>query len=308
MPQDFQLLVSGVTRFDQLYGIVNTLFEVCRSNFSGPQFPENPTTGQPCWRTDMNPPRLFIFNGSDWVDVVSGSPAVNAAIKEVVDARGSAASLEARLGVALNDDGTLKGNAPASDWWTTEADAVGRLSENQFTVAGDKRAIYVKRRAVKLEQGTDAKSYVTDAVYQNASNLTVVSLADPVVDTSLAKVDYGQEVGNEPSAMGFRSIVLEVLSSDGKLVVPLSSLDIPAMEREWCPDLQVVGPVPYHVTAQDITQDSFTVRLFYPDGKPGARVSSGIAESGTGLECGNGLFCGQSVPVRGVKVGCLIPM
>jgi hypothetical protein len=304
--QNFSLLVSGVTRFDQLYGMVNTLFEVVRSQFSGVQFPANPTVGQPCYRTDMTPPRLFTFNGAEWADVVSGSPAVISAVKEIQDARGSAASLEARLDVALNDDGTLKGNAPASDWWTQEADPVARLSENQFTVAGDKRAIYVKRRAVLLEQDADAKTHVTDVVYDGGT--TIVSLAGRVVDAGLSGVSYGQEVGNEPLVMGFRTVIVEVTAPDGRHVVALSDLGIPPLSPGWFPQLQILGAIPYRATAQDVTPDAFTVRLFMPDGKPGAVVTSGIATSGSGLRCGNAVFCGQLVPVRGVKVGCLIPL
>ena len=115
-------------------------------------------------------------------------------------------------------------------------------------------------------------------------------------------------MGNEPSALGFRKLTLEVVNTDGKLEVDLSAFGVPPIESSWFPFLQVCGPVPYIVSPQNIQPQSFTVRLFYPDGKPGAKVSTGFAECGTGLECGNEVFCGQQVPVSGVKVGCLIPL
>jgi hypothetical protein len=306
MPQNFQQLVSGVTRFDQLYGMINTMFDVLRSQFSGSQFPANPSVGQPCFRSDMAPARLFMFNGSAWVDAVSGSPSVTGALAEIAAARGSAASLEARLDVALNDDGTLKGDAPASDWWTLEADPVARLSENQFTVQGDKRAIYVRRRAVHLEQDADAKGHVLDAVY--ADGTTIVSLSEKIVDTGLSGVAYGQEVGNEPLALGFRMLIVEVTDPAGRHVVSLADYGLQARGPGWFPALQIVGAVSYRASPQDITQDGFTIRLFMPDGKPGALATSGKATFGSGLRFGTGKRFGQAVPVRGVKVGCLIPL
>ena len=35
----------------------------------GPEFPANPTEGQEFTRSDMNPPRTFVYNGSQWVDI-----------------------------------------------------------------------------------------------------------------------------------------------------------------------------------------------------------------------------------------------
>ena len=226
--QDFQRLLSGVTRFDQLYGILNTWLDVLMSNFSGAQFPANPTTGQFCFRTDMTPPRLYQFDGRAWTDPATGMPAVAALLTELAAARGTAASLEARLDVALNDDGTLKNPLPAAGWWTPEADTVARMSDNQFTVRGDKRQIYRKRRAVRLEQNTDASAYVIAASYQGAADVTVVSLSAPVVDTGLSAVAYGQEVGNEPRDSGLQPCTVEVTDTSGEMTVLLADYGFPA--------------------------------------------------------------------------------
>lgn len=308
MAQDAQKLVSGVTRFDQLYGLLNAWLDVLGSQFAGPQFPANPTVGQPCFRTDMTPPRVFHYDGQAWRDPAEVSPAVLAATTELVATRGSAATLEARLDVALNDDGTLKSGAPAAGWWTKDPDPVARLSDNQFTVRGDKRAIYVKRRAVHLEQDADAKTYVLASDYQTSAGVTVVSLVAAVVDAGLSGVSYGQEVGNEPGVKGLQPYEIEVTAANGAQEVSLAAFGIPPISGTWFPVLQVMGGKPYSAQAQNIRQDGFTVRLFRPDGSPGADVTSGVAECGTGLESGAGLECGQAVPVRGVRVGCLIPV
>lgn len=308
MAQDFQKLVSGVTRFDQLYGVLNAWLDVLLSNFSGPQFPANPTTGQPCFRTDMTPPRLYRFDGSAWVDPGATSPAVVAAVTELVAARGSAASLEARLDVTLNDDGTLKAPAPAAGWWAAEPDTVERMSDNQFTVSGDKTHIYTKRRAVRLEQNADAQAWVLSSSYQASAGVTVVSLTSAVVDAGLSGVRYGQEVGNEPNVKGLQPFEIEVKSTNGVRAVSLADFGISSIAGDWYPVLQILGARPYLAQARDITQAGFTLCLFRPDGSPGADVSAGIAECGSGLACGAGQECGQHVPVRGVRVGVLLPV
>lgn len=305
--QEFQRLLSGVTRFDQLYGILNAWFDVLASSFSGAHFPANPTTGQFCYRTDMTPPRLFQYNGQAWGDPGANMPAVAAAAAELAAARGVAASLEARLDVALNDDGTLKIPLPAAGWWTPEADAVARMSDDQFSVRGDKRHIYQKRRAVRLEQDADASAYVTATAWQAAENVTVVSLSAPVVDTGLSGVAYGQEVGNEPRDSGLQPCTVEVTDTSGEKAVSLADLGFPAIEGDWFPVLQILGRKPYVATAHSVTSSGFTLRLYRPDGTQGADVSRGIADCGGGYECGAGMECGQAVPVEGVRVGVLIP-
>jgi hypothetical protein len=304
--QVFRRLISGVTRFDELYGIINDALDSLRSQFSGVQFPDNPTTGQKCFRVDMSPPREFTFDGRGWVDPASGSPALSGVIREVENARGAAATVQARLDVALNDDGTLKGNAPASDWWTQEADPVSRVSGNQFSATGDKRAIYTKRRAVRLKQSRDARSHVLDVAFDGSN--TIVSLTDRIVDSGLSGVFFGQEAGNEPLAMGFRQFEFEITSPDGRQVITLADHGLPPIPPPYFPLLQVLGGVPYRTAIQDILADAFTVRLFMPDGRPGATVTSGIVTSGSGLRSGTGMRSGQRVPVRGVKIGCLVPL
>jgi hypothetical protein len=304
--QNYNKLISGVTRFDELYGRINDMFDAGRSQFSGAEFPGNPTVGQPCYRVDMSPPQWFIFDGQTWSDPFVASTAMSAVTREVQDARGSAATLEARLDVAMNQDGTLKTNTPVGGWWTPEPDPVERLSDNQFTILGDRRQVYAKRRAVMLEQDDDAVSWVFAVAYQGGA--TIVTLSDPVVQPSLTGVSFGQEVGNEPGMQGFRVVPVEVTDPGGVKEVSLSELGFPTMSGAWYPLLQVYGPKPYTATVRPILPDSFTIRLFRPDGTPGADVSSGKAETGIGLQCGDAVFCGQVVPIIGVIVGCFIPL
>ncbi len=197
MSQDFQALVSGTTTFGQLYAVLNGCLEALKTFFSGTSFPASPTQYQPCLRTDLS--RFYIYDGSSWVDLTTYLPAYLAYASEITAARGSAASLDARLDVAINDDGTLKASTPAGSWWMTEADTVARVDSTTFTVTGDKTAIYKKNRAVFLDQTTDAYGYVSaDSTYSSGTGLTTVIVRGCAVDTGLSAVQYGQAPNNSP--------------------------------------------------------------------------------------------------------------
>lgn len=176
---------SGVTRFAQLYGIMQDHFAAIVSMFSGTSFPSNPVAGQPCYRTDLG--IMYKYNGSSWEEWGVGS----AIATEVINARGTAASIDARLDVGINPDGTFKGTAPASSWWTDEGDAVAFATSSAFTVAGDKTAIYMARRSVRLDlSGEYAYSIVSSSSYADPS--TTVTIEDAVATANLQEVSYGQ--------------------------------------------------------------------------------------------------------------------
>jgi hypothetical protein len=197
MSQNFNALETGVTTFGQLYGIINANMEAIRTFFSGTSFPANPVQWQPCLRTDTS--RFYIYDGSTWQDFTAYLPAYLAITSEISTARGAAASLDARLDVALNEDGTLKAAMPAGSWWMTEADTIARVDSSTFTVVGDKTAIYKANRAVYLDQTTDAYGYVSsDSTYSAGSDLTTVTVRGCTVDTGLTGVQYGQAPNNTP--------------------------------------------------------------------------------------------------------------
>lgn len=202
MSQNFNALVSGSTTFGTLYGILNNNMAAIISNFSGTSFPPNPTAWQFCVRTDLR--RLYYYDGtsSSWEDLTDLFPDFTAVLAEVTAARGTAASLAARLGVALNPDGSLIAGAPAGGWWSTEGGTVARVSGTQFTVTGDKTAIYKKDRALFLDQTTDAYGYVAvDSTYSAGSDLTTVTVIGATVDTGITSVQYGQPVVSAPNAL-----------------------------------------------------------------------------------------------------------
>lgn len=193
-------LVSGSTTFGQLYSIINANFAAVMTFFAGTSFPSSPVSWQPCVRTDLK--RFYYYDGTSttWEDITDLFPDFQAVLAEVVAARGAAASLAARLDVALNPDGTLIAGAPAGGWWSTEAGAVARISGTQFSVAGDKTAIYKKDRAILLDQTVDAYGHVAiDSTYSSGTGLTTVTVTGATVDSGLTAVQYGQPVVSAPN-------------------------------------------------------------------------------------------------------------
>ncbi|WP_034627607.1 hypothetical protein [Desulfocurvibacter africanus] len=206
MSQDYQKPIPGQTPMGQLYGLLGASLDTLRSQFSGASFPDSPLVGQPCFRTDRGTGVLYVYTGNPelgeagWVDYALASLALSNLKHELGEARGSAPSLKARLNVALNDDGTLKGDAPAGDWWTAEADALAYVSESTFSVAGDKRGIYMPGRAVRLEQAVNGYGHVAEGIaYDEAADLTTVEVTGCAVDSGLSVVEYGQDIYNVPS-------------------------------------------------------------------------------------------------------------
>jgi hypothetical protein len=198
MSQTISTLVTGETHFSEIYGIINQNITTIRSQFSGGAQPNNPQPGQPFFNTSNE--FIYIWTGSQWKDYSEVSPAIIALTAEILAARGSAPSLASRLAVALNDDGTLKGNAPVGSWWLLDTNTVSKSMSDMFISNGDARAIYEVDRAVKLVDSTlnSTYSYVKTAVYTEGTNITTVTTYDEVVPDGLSEVYIGQPLYNSP--------------------------------------------------------------------------------------------------------------
>jgi hypothetical protein len=264
MSQNFNNLVSGVTTFANLYAIINNNFAAVITQFSGTSFPSNPSAYQICVRTDLT--RMYYYTGTTWADITDLFPAFQTLLAEVVAARGSAASVNARLSVAMNDDGTLKGGAPAGSWWSTEADAVARVSGTQFTVTGDKTAIYKANRALYVTQTSSAYGFVSvDSTYSGGTGLTTVTVTGVTIDTGITSVQYGQPVTNAPKL----PVATAAQELTGASAVLASS---PSVSREYIINLKPV--VNASVNKLDILTKSTSavpdasnpIKVMIPDG------------------------------------------
>ena len=160
--------------------------EALRSNFSGSSAPESPTIGQTYYN---------ITNGVEYTYTSQGwipSDQSTGTYQEVVDARGQLANLNARLSVALNEDGTLKVPAELDvDEWKDPVYNISYVSENSFTVQDDMTSVFTQYRALKIR--TSGDSYLTSVLsseYNQQYNVTTVITSDPVVPTEITSVSY----------------------------------------------------------------------------------------------------------------------
>jgi hypothetical protein len=213
MSQNFSPLQSGVTVFGDLYGIINNNIDAIRSQWSGTSAPGSPAIGQPFYNITNN--TVTIWNGSTWQDLAEASITVLTLMNEIVTARGVTDSLNDRLSVSINDDGTLKGDAPVGTWWMTEPDAVSYSDSSTFTVSGNKTALYVPDRAVHLYQTSDAFGYIASSTYDGGSDVTTVTLTQSVIDSGLIGVEYGQPPLNAPASLKESDIGTKILAPDG---------------------------------------------------------------------------------------------
>lgn len=181
--------------------MLSVLFGLLRCRFMGITWPANPVPGQPCVRSDRGY-RAYTYTNdplqgeSGWVEDALLSATVLALKAELEASRGTAASLDARLDVALNEDGTLK-TTTTSSTWANETAAVAYASASSFTITGqDRTAVYTNGRALKLTQTASGYAYVTSASY--AGGNTTVAIYGGTVDTGLSQVAYSDQTEAMP--------------------------------------------------------------------------------------------------------------
>ena len=118
---------------------------------------------------------------------------------EVTAARGTASDLSTRLGRSMNLDGTLKSDAPVRSWWTEEPNTITYVNAYTFTVADDLSSVYIAGLAIRatVTAGT-VYAHVNSASYDSGANKTTVILDRPVLDSGLSKIEYGQDIESSP--------------------------------------------------------------------------------------------------------------
>ena len=170
--------------------------EALRSLFSGTSFPTSPAPviGQPCYRTDEK--LLYIYTADGWVEASQ----IGSIPNEVKVARGIQNSLNSRLSVSLNDDGSLKSPATAnvSEWKETGL-AVTRVDGTSFEVDTDQTAIFTKYRKLKVNtESSHVIMHVTDTIYDSINDKTIVYVSE-FLPATLASVDYGLVQNSVPA-------------------------------------------------------------------------------------------------------------
>lgn len=168
--------------------------------------------GMPCYRKDLQ--AIYICTEYDpqgvnhkWTDITNLSPNFGILKDDVLAARGTARSLSARLDVALNHDGTLKGTAPAGEWWEpatpynfTKTDT-STLTLNDD---GDYTALFEVDRAVLLHPSHN-KAYVVSSAYDEETNKTSVTIDEEIgADT---QIQFGAPVGNSSKTITEKEVL-----------------------------------------------------------------------------------------------------
>lgn len=114
---------------------------------------------------------------------------LDAAELEIQNARGNLASLAARLGVSINDDGTLKAGSTVAVDWKTSGYTPTYISANSFSIPTDVTAEFIRNRRLNLTlTGGAVYSAISSAVF---STVTTITLKDSVLDNTLSAVSYG---------------------------------------------------------------------------------------------------------------------
>lgn len=130
-------------------------------------------------------------------------------LSELVNARGLATTLNSRLNVSINSDGTLKSTVTPVVWFT-EASAISKVTGNIFTVATDKTSIYVTGRAVELSD--NYYCHAISSSYSAGTGLTTVEVTGSGIADSLTNVAYSFHPNVLP--MLAHSSLMSVLGAD----------------------------------------------------------------------------------------------
>lgn len=128
-------------------------------------------------------------------EIVSQGAAQTGLLAEIVDARGTARTLGARLDVALNPDGTLRTSVTAAAFVTEVAPIIAYPPAGEYVAfKGDLTAVYVAKRRLRINGAL--LPYVISSTYDAGGDYTVVNFSTPV-GYPITSVEYSFD----PAAM-----------------------------------------------------------------------------------------------------------
>jgi len=197
MAQGFNVLLTSNTVYDDV-ARHNENYTSLKSTFSGTSFPTSPEVGQMCWRTDRGQTttngttgKAYQYTGdttigeNGWID----SETTGFVEAELIASRGSKLTLDQRLDISLNEDGTLKPAATMGSEWAIAAVTFTRVDATTFTTNDNTSDIYLPKRRVKVNSSGTAFSRVVSSSFDGNDTTTVV-IEDGVVDSPLESVEH----------------------------------------------------------------------------------------------------------------------
>jgi hypothetical protein len=206
--------VTGSRAFGSLYSILRTNFAALDSAHSGTSWPANPVGGKLCWRTDYSPRRLYIYNdlGSTWDEVALASSGLGL---ELVNARGALASLDQRLDVSTNEDGTLKAATSLNpSQWYVMPNTSTVLNTTTFKLTGaDGTAVYHPTRRLKINRSSGGVAFTEVVSSSYSAPDTTVVVRDAVI-SNLVSVEHSIVAPRKASG-GDGAVSYEMIASRG---------------------------------------------------------------------------------------------
>jgi hypothetical protein len=172
---------------NQVPSVTRANFDALLTNHSGATAPSGPVDGQSWWDTTNDVLKIYDSDLADWVDISSVS-------QEVIDARGSKSSLDQRLDVGHNDDGTHKSGLDSftNEWIDPPYTNPTYISSTQFKVDGDQTDTLFQYRMVKVTKtGADVYDEVATSSYAGGPDETTVTLLVGGIDATMTKVEHG---------------------------------------------------------------------------------------------------------------------
>jgi len=206
--------VTAGRAFGSLYAILRTNFQALQSAHSGTSWPASPVGGQLCWRTDYSPRKLFIYNdlGSTWDEMVLATAGLGL---ELVNARGALASLDQRLDVSTNEDGTLKAATSLNpSQWYVMPNTSTVLNTTTFKLTGaDGTAVYHPTRRLKINRSSGGVAFTEVVSSSYSAPDTTVVVRDTVI-SNLVSVEHSIVAPRKASG-GDGAVSYEMIASRG---------------------------------------------------------------------------------------------
>lgn len=126
------------------------------------------------------------------------------ALNDIDDASGSKASIDERLSVSLNADGTIKGSVVASvdEWTALSASGLVRVDGSNFQLNGDETSVFTAGRRIRLTiSGASVYADVASSSYSSVTTVTCVDIVDANGSTTTIST-HPSAVAYSPNTVG----------------------------------------------------------------------------------------------------------
>lgn len=119
---------------------------------------------------------------------------INAAIGAINTAAGTRPTLDSRLNVSINPDGTMRSAITAGGEWVNPAfSKYSSSTTSRFKILGDQTSIYLAKRRIKASlSASKVYSEVTSSTYSAGTGYTTINIADPVLVGAIYGVEHSE--------------------------------------------------------------------------------------------------------------------